>query len=138
MKHGQNPEKMVPRKVIEHYSYYLTEDIGKGFSSKVFKGKNNKTGEIVAVKVLDMKTIKNEVQIFLLKNEIQVMKKLDNINCLKLLDMFQTANNTYIITEYCGHGDLKQLISQYKTIPEQIAVKVLKHIVNGFMELAHK
>jgi serine/threonine protein kinase len=38
--------------MIEHYSYALHEQIGKGFSSKVFLGKNEKTGEVVAVKVI--------------------------------------------------------------------------------------
>jgi serine/threonine protein kinase len=54
-----------------------------------------------------MKLITNEVQAFLLRNEIDVMKKLDNPNCLKMLDFYQTANNTYIITEFCNHGDLR-------------------------------
>lgn len=77
----------------------------------MYRGKNEQTGEVVAVKVIDMKGIKNEVQSFLLKNEINVLRKLNsNINCLKLLDVFHTANNTYLITEFCGHGDLKDLI----------------------------
>jgi uncharacterized membrane protein len=37
--------------MIEHYSYVLSDQIGKGFSSRVFKGKNEKTGEQVAIKV---------------------------------------------------------------------------------------
>ena len=67
----------------------------------------------MAIKVIDMKMVKNEVQAFLLKNEIAVMRKLENPNCLKLLDVFQTVNNTYIITELCNHGDLRQLICKY-------------------------
>ena len=50
--------------------------------------------------------VNNEVQTFLLKNEINVLRKLDNINILKLYDVFQTSNNTYIITELCNQGDL--------------------------------
>lgn len=52
---------LVPRKVIEHYSYNMTEVIGKGYSSNVFKGKDDNTGDLVAVKVIDMKKITNEV-----------------------------------------------------------------------------
>jgi hypothetical protein len=37
--------------MIEHYSYVLSDQIGAGYSSKVFKGKNEKTGDLVAVKV---------------------------------------------------------------------------------------
>lgn len=38
--------------MIDNYSYALHDQIGKGFSSKVFMGKNEKTGEVVAVKVI--------------------------------------------------------------------------------------
>ncbi|KAL4506540.1 hypothetical protein ABPG72_000111 [Tetrahymena utriculariae] len=85
-----------------------------------------------------MKGIKNEVQSFLLKNEISVLKKLNNINCLKLFDVFHTANNTYIITEFCDHGDLKELITKYGTFSEKPAVKILKHLLNGLDEMQNK
>ncbi|KAL4500614.1 hypothetical protein ABPG72_003038 [Tetrahymena utriculariae] len=48
-------QQFVPKKVIEHYSYQLNDQIGKGYSSKVFKGKDERTDEEVAVKVIDMK-----------------------------------------------------------------------------------
>lgn len=32
------------RKIIENYSFGLSNKIGKGFSSTVFKGKNDLTG----------------------------------------------------------------------------------------------
>ena len=44
--------------MIENYSYGLTDQIGKGFSSKVFKGKNETNQELVAVKVIDLQMLK--------------------------------------------------------------------------------
>jgi len=86
-----------------------------------------------------MKGITNEVQSFLLKNEINVLNKLNsNINCLKLFDVFQTANNTYIITEFCDHGDLKDLINKYGAFSERHAVRILKNILNGMTEMQNK
>ncbi|EGR34339.1 protein kinase domain protein [Ichthyophthirius multifiliis] len=83
--------------------------------------------------------MRNEVQLFLLQNEISIMKKLQNstnINLLKLHDVIQTQNNTYIITELCNQGDLKQLLDKNKFFEEQQALKILKHILNGYRELA--
>ncbi len=37
--------------MIEHYSYVLNDEIGKGFSSIIYKGNDEKTGEVVAIKV---------------------------------------------------------------------------------------
>lgn len=83
----------------------LNDMIGKGYSSNVFCGKDDRSEEKVAVKVIDMKMMTNEVQLFLLSNEISVMKRLSitgNTNVLKLNNIFQTINNTYIITELCN------------------------------------
>lgn len=67
------------------------------------------------------------------------MKKLsatNNINLLKLCNYFQTANNTYLITEICNQGDLKDLLKKYTNLDEPQALKILKHLVNGYRELA--
>ncbi len=47
------------RKKIQSYSYGLDDAIGKGYSSQVYKGKNDETNESVAVKVIDLKMLKN-------------------------------------------------------------------------------
>lgn len=49
------------RKKIEDYSYGLSDGdvIGKGYSSLVFKGINEKTREVVAIKVIDVKAFKD-------------------------------------------------------------------------------
>lgn len=132
------PPGMVPRKVIENYSYCLNDELGSGYSSKVYKGRDERTGEAVAIKVIDMKMVTNEVQSFLLKNEISVLKKIDNLNILKMYDVFQTSNNTYIVTELCNQGDLKDLLSKYGHLSEKQAVKILVHLLNGFKEIFAK
>lgn len=44
-------------KTIEHYSYFLSDVIGKGFSSTVYKGKNKDSGVSVAIKVIDLRKL---------------------------------------------------------------------------------
>lgn len=41
-------------KTIEGYSYLVNEHIGKGYSSTVHKGVNDKSGEEVSIKVIEM------------------------------------------------------------------------------------
>jgi serine/threonine protein kinase len=64
------------RKAIDHYSYGLNEEIGRGFSSRVYKGRDENTQQPVAVKVIDMKMIKQSIHATLLKNEINALKSL--------------------------------------------------------------
>ena len=59
-----------------------------------------------------------------------------NINILNLNEIYQTSNNTYIITEMCNEGDLRILLKKHKQIEEKQAVSILKHILNGYKELA--
>ncbi len=40
----KNTENVTTRKKLEDYSYCLTHNIGKGYSSTVYKGRNDVTG----------------------------------------------------------------------------------------------
>jgi hypothetical protein len=53
--------KSYTRKKIENYSYGLSDTIGKGYSSQVYRGRNDNTEEPVAVKVIDLKMLKCEI-----------------------------------------------------------------------------
>jgi len=44
---------------IGHYYYYETDALGRGYSSVVYKGVDTKNGEFVAVKVIDMRQLKD-------------------------------------------------------------------------------
>ena len=55
-------------KIIEHYSYNTGESIGKGFSSTVYKGKNNQNGTTVAIKVIDLHKLSETTMHELLKS----------------------------------------------------------------------
>lgn len=56
------------RKKIENYSFSLTDRIGKGYTSIVYKGRNDITSEIVAIKVIDLKSINDHIK----KNLLQI------------------------------------------------------------------
>jgi serine/threonine protein kinase len=64
-----------------------------------------------------MKMIKGEVHKNLLTSEIEVLKSLTHCdNIIQVYDIFNTKNNTYIITELCDGGDLSKLISSKKCL----------------------
>ena len=100
------------RKKIENYSYGLGDTIGKGYSSQVYKGRNDDSSQAVAVKVIDLKMLKNEINRILLQSEIKVLKELrSQPHILALHDVFTTKNNTYIITELCS-SDLSKHVKK--------------------------
>ena len=48
------------RKKIEDYSYGLKDVIGRGYSSVVYRGSNDKTKEKIAIKVIDIRAIQGK------------------------------------------------------------------------------
>lgn len=107
------------RKKIEDYSYGLKDVIGRGFSSVVYRGGNDKTKEKVAIKVIDIRAIQGKPEKRMLEGEIDALKKLNHNNVLKCHDIFSTANNCYIITEFCNEGDLEHLLKKREKLSEE-------------------
>ena len=50
----------------------------------------------------------------MISQEIEIMKKIDNPHIVKLIDVLHSINNTYIITEYCNGGDLREYLKKKK------------------------
>ena len=101
-------------KVIHNYQYNLCAILGKGSFGTVYQATNMLTGQVVAVKVIDRKLIAKEDARVQVELETQIMKKFQHENIVKLIDVLDTANNKYIISEYCNGSDLKEYLSQKK------------------------
>jgi len=71
----------------------------------------------------------------LLENEIKVLRTCNNENIIKLYDLKKTANNFYLILEYCNEGDLQELLKKRKYLTEDEAVEFLIQILNAFKTL---
>jgi serine/threonine-protein kinase ULK4 len=56
-------------------------------------------------------------------NEVQFLHKLDSPFVLKFFNWYESQNHIWLIFEYCIGGDLLNLITQDKRLPEA-AVKV--------------
>lgn len=86
-------------KQVGKFSYRTDAIIGQGYSSTVFLGKDDESGDKVAVKVINLKKINDEVLRSMLLQEIESLRALkDSPNILKFYDAVTTANHTYIIT----------------------------------------
>jgi serine/threonine protein kinase len=90
----------------------------------------------VAVKVIDLKMLKNDINRELLYSEIEILKELrDSPHVLRLCDIFSTRNNTYIITELCS-GDLSSAIKQ--GLPPAQALLHMHQILQGYLQFHGK
>ena len=93
--------------------YHIYEEIGKGEFSQVFKGREKKKIEYVAIKRVEKSKMDAVV------NEVQVMHKMDRPHTLQFHDWYETRNNLWLILEYCTGSDLETLLRQDGHLPEQ-------------------
>lgn len=105
--------------------------MGQGSYAAVYLGRAIDGGEPVAVKVIDKKIFSNAYNVKNIQSEIDIMKKVSHENIVRLHDIYQTANNMYIVTELCPDGDLLRLLQKRKRLPEQQAKAYLRDIMAG-------
>ena len=120
-------------KIVDNY--VLERVIGKGQFGEVFKGYNKNTGEDIAVKTVNRKNLKGKFY-ELLENEIKVLRTCNNANIIKLYDIKKTANNIYLILEFCNEGDLMKYLKQKSKLTEEEAIEILVQIFNAFKTLS--
>ncbi|CAD8060486.1 unnamed protein product [Paramecium sonneborni] len=132
---NKNPQNI--KKTISNYTYDQNELIGSGYSSKVYKGTNTKTNQVVAIKVISFQQLTTPISKSLLKNEISVLSLIDHPNLMRIYDTFETKNNRYLICEYCNEGDLAEILESTKFTETQ-SLEIFQQIVQGVKALHDK
>ena len=90
----------------------------------------------MAIKVVDLRSIRDRSKKQMLEGEIDALKKLNHQNIMKCFDIYSTQNNCYIITEFCNEGDLENLLKKRDKLPESEVIPIFRDIVNGFTVVA--
>lgn len=135
----------VHNKKIQNYIFNMNEVLGKGNFSKVYRAINEVTStrwlipdEVVAIKVVELSSIKTPALVQLLYSEIDILKTLHHPNVLNCLEVFTSANNCYIITELCDGGDVETRIRTRGFLEEREARKLIFEVYQGLKYLAEQ
>ena len=121
---------MVVQKEKKKGNYILEETIGEGAFAKVKLGKHIQTGEKVAIKILNKKTIYN-FDIKKVKKEINILQRLKHKNIIQLYEIIETKKNLYIVMEYCEGKELFEYIVERKHLTEREACRYFQQMING-------
>jgi len=120
--------------------YEMKQNLGKGQFGKVKLGVNKKSGEKVAIKIIEKKRLKGE-ELELVKTEIDVMKFLKNcpnVNIVKPIDFYEDKDNIFMVMECLSGGTLNNyLVSKGEVMKEKFTKQLCKQIANGICFL-HK
>ncbi|KAJ6242017.1 serine/threonine-protein kinase fhke-related [Anaeramoeba flamelloides] len=107
--------------------YNIGESIGSGNFSTVKIGKDRKTGEKWAIKVIRKEGMGNNLR--MLENEIDILSRIDHPNIITLKEIYETKDKVYLVMEYCDKGELFDDIVEEGFYAEEKASKLIYKIL---------
>ncbi|XP_062309732.1 hormonally up-regulated neu tumor-associated kinase homolog A [Osmerus eperlanus] len=111
-------------------NYLIGRKLGEGSFAKVREGLHAKTGEKVAVKVIDKRKAKKDSYVTKnLRREGHIQQMIRHPNITQLLDILETENSYYLVMELCPGGNLMNRIYDQKRLDERETQKYVRQLV---------
>ncbi|XP_024606788.1 inhibitor of nuclear factor kappa-B kinase subunit epsilon isoform X1 [Neophocaena asiaeorientalis asiaeorientalis] len=121
-----------------NYLWHTDDLLGQGATASVYKARNKKSGELVAVKVFNTASYlrPREVQV----REFEVLRKLSHQNIIKFFAVEETGGSRQkvLVMEYCSSGSLLSALESPENafgLPEDEFLVVLRCVVAGVNHL---
>ncbi|XP_063811235.1 inhibitor of nuclear factor kappa-B kinase subunit epsilon [Pseudophryne corroboree] len=95
-----------------NYLWELDDKLGQGATATVYKARNKKSGEEVAVKVFNNSSYLRPYEVQM--REFEMLGKLNHINIVKLFAVEETGSTKQkvLIMEYCASGSLLSVLEE--------------------------
>lgn len=122
-----------PKQKIDHYSVLKT--LGAGAMGKVFLAVDDKTGEQVALKLLNKNSDELMLEYFIREAQLLESLKHPNIINLKKCGYFEGAS--YIAMEYVAGNTLEEFLKKGPIAP-RYAIKIILDVLDALVYAAEK
>ncbi|GBG29396.1 Protein kinase, putative [Hondaea fermentalgiana] len=108
--------------------YEIGQELGNGHYATVFEALDTKTGQKVAVKVMDKRTAPREI----CQNELAILEELSasgrHHRITPIKDVYEDSRRLYFVLELMRGGDFFERISTSGRIPEREAAAVIRKL----------
>ncbi|KAK5000938.1 Serine/threonine-protein kinase PAK 6 [Elasticomyces elasticus] len=119
---------------VDPETLYTKQDcIGGGSFGKVYKGVNKRTGQSVAIKVIDVENADDEVDDII--QEISILSGLHSPHVTRYHGSYLKGSDLWIIMEYCSGGSCADLMKPGAITEDYITI-IVKEILLG-LEYLH-
>uniref|UniRef100_A0A8C7EZM6 Inhibitor of nuclear factor kappa B kinase subunit epsilon n=1 Tax=Oncorhynchus kisutch TaxID=8019 RepID=A0A8C7EZM6_ONCKI len=123
-----------------NYLWSLGDVLGQGATASVYKARNKRTGEQVAVKVFNQLSYSRPYEVQM--REFEMLRRLNHNNIVKLFSVEELSNKQKVLVmEYCSGGSLLSLLEEPENtfgLPETEFLIVLQCVVQGMNHLREK
>lgn len=126
---------MEKKGVILMHRYELGRMLGQGTFAKVYHGRNLKTGQSVAIKMIDKEKVLKVGLIDQIKREISVMRIVRHPNVVQLYEVMASKAKIYFVMEYVKGGELFNKVAKGK-LKEDAARKYFQQLI-GAVDFCH-
>jgi predicted ATPase len=116
--------------------YLILEELGKGGMGRVYRVKDQKLDEEMALKLLKPEIAEDEETIERFKNELKFARKISHRNVCRMYDLHEERGTYFITMEHVPGVSLKSLIQKGGPLPADKATRIAKQICAG-LEEAH-
>lgn len=122
-----------------NYLWSQEDILGQGATANVYKARNKKTGELVAVKVFNSVSYSRPYEVQM--REFEVLQRLNHVNIVKLLaleEIHMNPKQKVLVMEYCSGGSLLNLLEEPEHafgLPESEFLIVLQCVAHGMNHL---
>ncbi|KAM0715256.1 hypothetical protein Q7P37_008754 [Cladosporium fusiforme] len=114
--------------------FQLGDCLGRGAFGSVYRALKWSTGETVAIKQVRLSDLpKSELNVIM--QEIDLLKNLNHANIVKYHGFVKTADNLYIILEYCENGSLHSICKNFGKFPENLVSLYTSQVLQGLLFL---
>jgi len=120
---------------VEKY-YDLKKEVGTGNFSVVRMAVNKKTGEEVAVKIIDKKRVGQKKD--MLQTEVDILQTVRHPHIVELKELFETSTHIFLVMEIVMGGELFDRIVERGSFSEKDAAKITREILEAVSYLHSK
>ncbi|KAL6991239.1 CBL-interacting serine/threonine-protein kinase 12 [Sarracenia purpurea var. burkii] len=125
---NQNTKKEAQGLLLDRYE--IGKLLGHGTFAKVYHARNVKTGECVAIKVIDKEKILKGGLIAHIKREISILRRVRHPNIVQLFEVMATKSKIFFAMEYVKGGELFNKVAKGR-LKEEVARKYFQQLISA-------
>ncbi|CAH8282460.1 unnamed protein product [Eruca vesicaria subsp. sativa] len=112
--------------------YELGKLLGIGAFAKVYHARDRRTGQSVAVKILNKKKLlANPALVNNIKREISIMRRLSHPHIVRLHEVMATKGKIFFTMEFVKGGELFNKISKHGRLSEDLARRYFQQLISA-------